>query len=150
MQSNPEHTIARMVQAWDAGDAVAYAQQFTQDATYVIFAGAVSHGREAIRRDHEQVLAKFQKGSRMRVAISDVRYLDEDTAYVLTEGGVSKRKKIPLNKVQSFLFRKQPDRSWLCEAFQNTKKNRLMIWLASRGTHGQDDAMRAPQGGGPR
>ena len=68
----------------------------------------------------------------MRVSITDIRYLDDDTALVLSEGGVSKAKKIPLDKVQSFVFRKQPDGSWLCEAFHNTKKNRLMIWLVSR------------------
>lgn len=122
-----------MVQAWNAGDATAYAQQFTSDATYVIFSGVVSHGREEIRCDHEPVLAKYKKGSRMRMAITQIRYLDERTAHVLTEGGVSKGKKIPLDKVQSFLFRRQIDGSWLCDAFQNTKKNRLMIWLASTG-----------------
>jgi uncharacterized protein (TIGR02246 family) len=140
-----------MVRAWDAGDAAAYARQFTEDATYVIFAGAVSHGREAIRRDHELVLGKFQKGSRMRVKITQIRYLDDDTAYVLTEGGVSKRTRIALNKVQSFLFRRQVDGSWLCEAFQNTKKNQLMIWLASRGAQqDQGETRRAAQAGGPR
>lgn len=143
MQSSVEDAIDRMVQAWNAGDAAAYARQFTQDATYVIFAGAVSLGREAIRRDHERVLTKFQKGSRMRVVITQIRYLSDDTAHVLTEGGVGKRPRIPLDKVQSFLFRRQPDGSWLCDAFQNTKKNRLMIWLASGATQGTNSG--APQ-----
>jgi uncharacterized protein (TIGR02246 family) len=138
MQSSVEDAIDRMVQAWNAGDAAAYARQFTQDATYVIFAGAVSLGREAIRRDHEPVLTKFRKGSRMRVVITRIRYLSDDTAHVLTEGGVGKRPRIPLDKVQTFLFRRQPDGSWLCDAFQNTKKNRLMIWLAGRGTQGKN------------
>ena len=157
MQHTIEDTLTQMIQAWDAGDAAAYARQFTPEATYVIFAGAVSHGREAIRRDHEPVLAKFQKGSRMRIVITHIRYLDEDTASVLTEGGVGKGKRIPLNKVQSFLFRRQPDGSWLCEAFQNTRKNRLMIWLANRGAQDLDDASkqntspttRADRTGGP-
>lgn len=133
MQQSIQDTLAQIVQAWDAGDAAAYARHFTPDARYVIFTGAVSYGRESIRRDHELVLARFQKGSRMRMSITQIRYLDDDIAYVLTEGGVGKGKRIPLNKVQSFLFRRQSDGSWLCEAFQNTKKNRLMIWLAARG-----------------
>lgn len=132
-----------MVQAWNAGDATAYARQFTGDATYVIFTGAVSLGREAIHRDHELVLAKFQKGSRMRISVIEIRYLDDDTALVLSEGGVGKGRKVPLNKVQTFLFRQQPSGSWLCEAFQNTKKNRLMIRLAALG---DSDAARTGDG----
>ena len=62
MQTSVERTIDKMIQAWNDGNAAAYARLFTDDATYVIFAGAVSRGREAIRRDHETVLAKYQKG----------------------------------------------------------------------------------------
>ncbi|GAB2528434.1 SgcJ/EcaC family oxidoreductase [Paramicrobacterium agarici] len=123
-----------MVAAWNAGDARAYADQFTEHATYVIFAGSTSIGREAIRRDHEPVLSRFQKGSRMRVSVTNVRYIGDDVALVLTEGGVGTGRRVPLDKVQSFVFRRQSDGGWLCEAFQNTKKHRLMMWLFARST----------------
>lgn len=131
MQLSIEQTIDRMAKAWDDGDAAAYASHFMPDATYVIFTGSVSEGREAIRRDHEPVLAKWQKGSRMRVSITSVRYIDRNVAVVLTEGGVSKAKNIRLNKVQSFVFRRQESGDWLCESFQNTKKNKLLMWVTA-------------------
>ena len=130
-----ERTVARMVDAWDRGDATAYASQFTEDATYVIFAGIVSHGREAIRRDHVPVLTKWKKGSRMRVSIKSIRHISEDTAVVLSEGGFSKRAAIPLDKVQTFVFARQDSGEWLCAAFQNTKKNKLMTWFNDRASN---------------
>lgn len=135
MEVTIDETLARMVDAWDAGDASAYAEQFTADATYVIFAGALSRGCEQIRRDHESLFAGFLKGSRMRMEVTDVRSLGDDVAVVVSEGGVGKGRSIPLDKVQTFVFRRQDDGRWLCEAFQNTKKNRLMLWLASRSAH---------------
>ncbi len=133
MQQSLEHVLERMVQAWDAGDARAYASLFTPTATYVTFMGTVSSGRDAIARDHEPVLTRFQKGSRMRVRITSTRLLGDDVAVVVSEGGIGKGKRIPLDKVQTFVLERQPDGSWLCSAFQNSKKNRLMIWLAGRG-----------------
>lgn len=121
-----------MVDAWGRGDARAYAEQFTEDATYVIFAGSVSVGREAIYRDHVPVLTKWQKGSTMRVVVRSVRHLTDDVAVVLTEGGVSKGRRNPLNKTQTFVFARQPSGEWLCSAFQNTKKNRLFAWVSRR------------------
>lgn len=133
MQQSLEHVLDQMVVAWDSGDAHAYARLFTPAATYVTFVGSVSSGRDAIAHDHEPVLARFQKGSRMRMRIMSTRFIGDDMAIVLSEGGIGKGKRIPLDKVQTFVLERQPDGTWLCSAFQNSKKNRLMIWLASRG-----------------
>lgn len=132
MQPTVEQAVDRMVEAWGRGSAAEFAAQFTEDATYVMFAGIASVGSEAIRRDHVPVLTKWQRGSRMRVSIQSVRYLDDDTAVVVSEGGVSKRATIPLDKMQTFVMRRQADGIWLCAAFQNTKKNKLMIWVNRR------------------
>ncbi|WGW12134.1 SgcJ/EcaC family oxidoreductase [Saxibacter everestensis] len=134
MQISIEQTLVRIEQAWNDGDARAYADLFTPDATYVIFAGSTSEGRNAIRRDHEPVLTKWQKGSKMRIAVKSVRHISDDVAIVLSEGGISKGKTIQLNKVQTFVFHRQSSGDWLCAAFQNTKKNKLLTWFASRGS----------------
>ncbi|WP_369375257.1 SgcJ/EcaC family oxidoreductase [Promicromonospora sp. Populi] len=133
MQQSLEHLLDQMVTAWDSGDAQAYASLFTPTATYVTFAGSVSSGRDAIARDHEPVLTRFQRGSRMRMRVTSTRLISDDVAIVVSEGGISKGKRIPLDKVQTFVLERQLDGTWLCSAFQNSKKNRLMIWLASRG-----------------
>lgn len=132
MQTNIAHVLAQMVEAWDDGDAENYASYFTADATYVTFLGSVSKGRSAIASDHEPVLTRFQKGSRMRVQVTSIRFIGDDVAIILSEGGVSKERNVPLNKVQTFVFERQADDTWLCAAFQNSKKNKLMGWLTSR------------------
>jgi uncharacterized protein (TIGR02246 family) len=120
-----EAALARLSAAWDAGDAAAYAREFTDDATYVIYAGIVYEGRAAIERGHVPVFEKWQRGSRMRMRVRSVRHLGDDVAVVLTEGGIGKRR-IPVNKVQTFTMVRRDGR-WRCAAFQNTKKNRLFI-----------------------
>jgi len=34
--------------------------------------------------------------------------------------------------MQTFVMRRQADGIWLCAAFQNTKKNKLMTWFNQR------------------
>lgn len=132
MQESLKHVLDLMVAAWDAGDAKAYANLFTEDATYVTFIGTVSRGRAAIARDHEPVLTRFQRGSRMRVRVTDTRFVGNSLAIVVSEGGVGKGDRIPLDKVQTFVFTRGADGTWLCAAFQNSKKNKLMTWFAER------------------
>lgn len=124
-------TLERIRRAWDAGDATAYAEEFTEDATYVIFAGIVSHGREQIRADHVPVFERWQRGSRMSMTVLDVRLLGADAAVVLTEGGVGKGRSVKHDKVQTFVMRRDGER-WLCAAFQNTKRNALLSAMNAR------------------
>src|SRR5438477_493464 len=95
MQMNQDRHAAvdaclnRIVAAWDAGDARAFAAEFTEQATYVIFAGIVSVGREEIEAAHVPVFEKWQKGSRM--VLRELHRLDAgDAVVVLTDGGIGK------------------------------------------------------------
>ena len=121
-----EGCLARIQQAWNDGDATAFASEFTDDASYVIFAGIVSLGRAAIERDHEQVLQKWQRGSRMKMKVIEIREVAPEVAVVVTEGGVGKGARIPLNKIQTFVLVRE-GHVWKCAAFQNTKKNGVFI-----------------------
>lgn len=51
----------RSNQAWEAGDAHAYAAVFTADADYVTWFGQHVKGREAIEASHVPVFAKYLK-----------------------------------------------------------------------------------------
>ncbi|GAB10493.1 hypothetical protein GOARA_057_00170 [Gordonia araii NBRC 100433] len=117
-------SLERMRAAWDAGDPGAYAAEFTDDATYVIFIGTLTVGREAIRDDHVPLFERWQKGSKMSLKVVDVKQLGPDVAIVVTEGGIGKGSRIKLDKVQTYVFVREPDR-WRCAAFQNTKRKRL-------------------------
>lgn len=118
--------LDRMASAWNAGDAAAYAQEFTDDASYVIYVGLTYSGRDEIERAHVPVFTKWQKGSRMNLRILQTRMLNADTAVVVTEGGIGKGRSVRRDKVQTFTMVRQDGR-WMCAAFQNTKKNRLFI-----------------------
>lgn len=118
--------LDRIRAAWDAGDASDYAAEFTDDASYVIFAGMHDLGRDAIRRTHVPVFEKWQRGSRMSMRVLDLRFLTPDVAVVVTDGGIGKRSRIRHDKVQTFVMVRDGD-TWRCAAFQNTKKHRLFI-----------------------
>lgn len=126
-----QQALDRISAAWGAGDADAYAAQFTDDANYVIFAGLISRGRDEIRADHVPVFEKWQRGTRMSMKVLDVRLLGDDAAVVLTEGGIGKRPPIAHDKVQTFVFVREGER-WLCAAFQNTKRNRILAAINAR------------------
>ena len=128
-------SLGRMRRAWDAGDAAAYADEFTSDATYVIFAGLVSRGRDEIRADHIPVFERWQRGTRMAMRVLDVPFVSDDVTVVLTEGGLFKGepRRIRHDKVQTFVFvRDAKSGQWRCAAFQNTKRNRLLVALNAR------------------
>jgi uncharacterized protein (TIGR02246 family) len=125
-----DECLSRIVAAWDAGDAHAFAAEFTADASYVIFAGIVSVGREQIEAAHVPVFEKWQKGSRMSMRELHRRVYG-DSVIVVTEGGIGKRRRIRHDKVQTFVF-VQDGPTWRCAAFQNTKKNALFIRMNDR------------------
>lgn len=116
--------LDRLRSAWDAGDADAYAAGFTDDASYVIYAGLFDLGREAIRRTHVSVLGKWQRGSRMSMRVIELRFVAPGVAVALTEGHVGKGRFTRYDKVQTFVMVRTDD-GWRCAAFQNTKRNRL-------------------------
>jgi uncharacterized protein (TIGR02246 family) len=118
-----EACLERIRSAWDAGDARAYAKEFTEDATYVIFLGDPLVGRDEIEKNHVDVLAKWQEGTRMAVRVISARRLDNDVASVLTVGGIGRSGPILYDKLQTFTFVRRDSR-WMCAAFQNTRMSR--------------------------
>ena len=124
--STVDGCLDRMVQAWDRGDAAAYADEFTDDASYVIYVGLTYAGRAEIERAHVPVFERYQRGSRMRMRILRRVTLSPDVEIVVTEGGVGTGKTIGLDKIQTFTMTRTPE-GWRCAAFQNTKKNKLFI-----------------------
>lgn len=129
-----EACLDRMRSAWDRGDAQAYAAEFTDDATYVIFLGEALRGRAEIESTHIDVLGKWQKGTKMAVRPLSIRSLGEGVTSVLTIGGLGRADPIGFDKLQTFVFVRRDGR-WKCSAFQNTR-------MSSR----VEDAFNAGQG----
>ncbi|WP_106192530.1 SgcJ/EcaC family oxidoreductase [Umezawaea tangerina] len=56
---------ARMIEAWNDGDATAFAAPFAEDAHFVAFEGTVLHGTEAVVAFHQPLFDTVLKGSRL-------------------------------------------------------------------------------------
>ena len=129
MPTSVEDTLTRLADAWNDGDAAAYADLFTPDATYVIFDGTVVRGRTAIEEGHRALFAGPLRGYRMEAPAGPVpvRYLNPDTAHVLVTGGTRPpgREEVPSDRasVVSFVLVREED-DWKIAAFQNTRAPR--------------------------
>ena len=126
--------LDRLARAWNAADAAAYAREFTEDATYVIFLGDLLVGRDQIESAHLDVLTKWQRGTKMAIEPVAITMLDECTASVLTIGGIAATEPVRYDKFQTLTLVRQDGR-WSCAAFQNTQmSDRAKAQLPACGT----------------
>ncbi|WP_049560977.1 SgcJ/EcaC family oxidoreductase [Nonomuraea sp. SBT364] len=113
--------LTRLADAWNAGDATAYAAVFTEDADYVTFNGAHLRGREAVESSHRWLFEGPLKGSTMAAPGGDVRVrpLADGAALVVFRGGtaVDGRQR---DSIVSFTAVRTPE-GWRFASFQNTR-----------------------------
>lgn len=123
------HILTAYRDAWDAGDADAFGDLFTDDATYVIFLGDALLGREAITENHRDVFTKWQAGTRLRVEPLAAQVLGTEAVSVLTAGGIdTDPDAIELDKLQTFTLVRTAE-GWRIAAFHNTSMSR---WARAR------------------
>ena len=58
--------VAKLEEAWNAGDSAAFASYFTDDATFIHIFGGQLDGRTAIQAIHRQIFDTIYKGSRLQ------------------------------------------------------------------------------------
>ncbi|MGC4941123.1 SgcJ/EcaC family oxidoreductase [Kribbella sp. DT2] len=124
--------LDRLAESWNRGDATAYGENFTEDATYVTFVGTVYRGRADIAAGHAALFGKFLKGTKLYSEVLDVRLYGERAAIVVTRGDVAKKKPATLAKVQTYTLVREGDGRWRIAAFHNTKHARLMEAVSFR------------------
>ncbi len=74
-------------EAWEANDAEAFVADYLEDAT-VVQPGVYRKDRQEIQNTVAGGFAGPLKGSRVIDQPQDVRFLSEDTAIVISEGGI--------------------------------------------------------------
>ena len=123
MHETADRFLDRFRSAWDEGDARAFAALFTEGATYVVFVGEALIGRAEIERNHVDVFARWQKGTKMSVRPIAVQPAGPGACCVLTVGGIGETPSIAYDKFQTFTLVCEGGQ-WLCAAFQNTAMSR--------------------------
>ena len=79
--------LAALYRAWEANDAEAFVADYTDDAT-VVQPGVYKKDREEIRATMAAAFAGPRSGTRATDDPSAIRFLTDDTALVISEGGI--------------------------------------------------------------
>jgi uncharacterized protein (TIGR02246 family) len=125
-EASIQNLIRELGEAWDRGDADAYASLFTEDADYVVFDGTHLKGRQKIADAHRPLFERFMKGSRLVTESYSIRFLSPGVALVHSKGTILRaRQKHPSNRrlsVQTMVvLREEGEKTWRLAAFQNTR-----------------------------
>lgn len=123
MSVNTEITglLTRLAEAWNAGDATAYAALFTEDADYIVFNGTHIEGRTAIEFSHRGLFDGPLRGSTMSLPDDRIKVkpLADAAVLVISEGGTDLAGELRASIV-SFTAVSTPE-GWRFASFQNTR-----------------------------
>jgi len=113
--------LSRLAEAWNAGDATAYAAVFTDDADYITFDGTHTRGRAAIEASHRWLFEGPLKGSTMAEPTGpEIRRLADDAVLVVSRGGTALKGGPVRDSMVSFTAVRTPE-GWRFASFQNTR-----------------------------
>jgi uncharacterized protein (TIGR02246 family) len=127
--SNPTESVVSVIKAvydaWAEGDADAFAELYTDDAT-VVQPGIHKKNNEDIRTTMAAGFAGPLKGSRVVDEPQSIRFLGPDAAVVISEGGIlmAGQTELPPDRLvrATWVLTKKPDR-WYVAAYQNSPAN---------------------------
>ena len=87
--------MADLDQAWNRGDAKAWASHYVEDGELINILGGVFSGKDAIERRHAEILSTFFQGSRHRGRIRRMRLINSNAAIVDVDVELSNYKALP-------------------------------------------------------
>jgi uncharacterized protein (TIGR02246 family) len=128
--------MARLSEAWERGDGVAYASVFSEDAQYVSAPGERVYGRKSIAQSHQRVFGTIFKNSRLgREYPLSFRRIAPDVVLVEATGSVlfpgEMERNVAPNGFITLVLVRQGD-VWQIVSFQNTPTGRFrktnFIW----------------------
>jgi uncharacterized protein (TIGR02246 family) len=116
---------ARMITAWAAHDADAFADLFTEDGT-MILPGLYKKGRDEIRAFMAAEYAGRFKGTQVTGQPIDIKPLSADAVALLTQGGVLAPGETELSAeaaIRASWILVKRDGKWLLAVYQNCPLN---------------------------
>ena len=81
--------VADEVTAWNNADAAAYASAVRQDCIFTNTVGMMAVGKAAFQAQHAKIFETIYKGTRMRQAVTHLRFLAPGVAVVDTDTELS-------------------------------------------------------------
>ncbi|MFF9347152.1 SgcJ/EcaC family oxidoreductase [Streptomyces sp. NPDC014734] len=115
----------RIVAAWAAHDADAFAEVFTPDGT-MILPGVFEQGQDAVRTFMANAFAGPFKGTRVTGTPVDVRFADAESGILITRGGIlapGETEPSPERAVHASWVVVKRDGQWLLAAYQNSPRD---------------------------
>jgi uncharacterized protein (TIGR02246 family) len=114
----------KVVAAWAYHDAAAFASVFTEDGTMII-SGQFRKGRADIQSYMEEAFAGPWQGSQVTGKPIELRFLSDDIALLLSQGGVLRPGETEVtegNGIRASWTAVRVDGQWLLAAYQNTPR----------------------------
>ncbi|AWI32816.1 SgcJ/EcaC family oxidoreductase [Streptomyces tirandamycinicus] len=115
----------RIVQAWAAHDADAFAEVFTPDGSMII-PGVLQKGRESIRAFMAQAFQGPFKGTRVTGTPVDLRFANSESGILITQGGIlapGESEPSADRAVNASWVVVKRDGQWFLAAYQNSPRN---------------------------
>ena len=114
--------VAKLEEAWNAGDSAAFTSYFTDDATFIHIFGGQLDGRTAIQAIHRQIFDTIYKGSRNHFTLQRIRFLRPDVAMVFVHAHLKFNDCGQPRKIlaRPTLVVVKENGRWQAAAFQNT------------------------------
>jgi uncharacterized protein (TIGR02246 family) len=113
----------RIVAAWQAKDADAFAATFTEDGSMILPGDVYLSGRQPIRDYMAAAFSGPYRGTQVTGTPFAVKPLAEDVVLVLTQGGVlaeGESEVTPASAIRASWLLRRVDGNWLITAYQNT------------------------------
>ena len=131
-QAAIEKVLATEQTAWNAGDSVTYADEYTDDADFINIRGQVFKGKAAVQQQHAKIFAGPFKDSTISIVVRKFTLLSDHAALVDTDQTVTNFKGLPPGIVDTatgtlvthlkYLAVQQGDGTWKFAAGQNTSQ----------------------------
>ena len=118
-QGTPANLATAFAAAWNSYDAARLASLFAEDADFTAVNGLRAHGREIIRKGHDELFRTVFKGTQLNAEIISVRALAPDLAAVEAEFTYPKGILPGVTRALASYIAKKTENQWQIVIFRN-------------------------------